>query len=192
MYSTRRRSECGCDDRAGLLTKGEPVVSFLYLNLMVMDGIFAVCRLGADATIPPWATASHFFSIMMNDNYTSWPCCLTEKCNQAVQRFSPRLTCSRSAISVSWRQVVPAGSARWHILARTGLVRLAVSWPCSRRPRRLRSASRVKRSRALLASNPTRDNPADGAPMASQEDPRPSPVGGGLFLQSPLDTGVMP
>jgi hypothetical protein len=56
---------------------------------------------------------------------------------------------------------------------RTGLTGSAFLWPCSRRPLRFRSTSRVKRSRALLASNPTRDRPADGAPRASPEDPRP-------------------
>jgi hypothetical protein len=38
-------------------------VSFRHLNLAVVDGTFAVCRLGADATIPAWATAVRFFSI---------------------------------------------------------------------------------------------------------------------------------
>lgn len=42
---------------------GESVVSFHRLNLTVMDGTFAVCRLGAVAPIPPWATAGSFFSI---------------------------------------------------------------------------------------------------------------------------------
>jgi hypothetical protein len=38
-------------------------VTFHHLNLIVVDGAFAICRLDADAPIPPWATASHFFSI---------------------------------------------------------------------------------------------------------------------------------
>jgi hypothetical protein len=38
-------------------------VSFQRLNLTVVDGTFAVCRLEADAPIPPWATAGLFFSI---------------------------------------------------------------------------------------------------------------------------------
>jgi hypothetical protein len=46
---------------------------------------------------------------------------------------------------------------------------------------RVRSSGRVKRSRALLASIPTRDNPADGAPMVHQGGPRPRWWSGGLF-----------
>jgi putative acetyltransferase len=32
-------------------------------TLLVLDDVFAVCRLSAGATIPPWATAGRFFSI---------------------------------------------------------------------------------------------------------------------------------
>ena len=38
-------------------------MSFHPLNLAVVDDTFAVCKLGADATIPAWATAGRFFSI---------------------------------------------------------------------------------------------------------------------------------
>jgi hypothetical protein len=38
-------------------------VSFHHLNLIVVEGILAVCRLGADTTIPPWTSASEFFPI---------------------------------------------------------------------------------------------------------------------------------
>jgi hypothetical protein len=38
-------------------------VSLHRLNLTVVDGIFAVCKLEGDAPIPPWATAGSFFSI---------------------------------------------------------------------------------------------------------------------------------
>lgn len=38
-------------------------MSFHHLNLVVVDGTFAICKLEADVPIPPWATASHFFSI---------------------------------------------------------------------------------------------------------------------------------
>ena len=33
------------------------------LTLLMLDGTFAICKLAADTPIPPWATASHFFSI---------------------------------------------------------------------------------------------------------------------------------
>jgi hypothetical protein len=33
------------------------------LTLLVADGAFAICRLGGEAPIPPWATAGRFFSI---------------------------------------------------------------------------------------------------------------------------------
>ena len=38
-------------------------MSFHHLNLIVVEGTFAICKLSADAPIPPWAAASHFFSI---------------------------------------------------------------------------------------------------------------------------------
>jgi len=44
------------------------------LNLTVVDGTFAVCRLGADATIPPWATAGSFFSITRTADELSIVC----------------------------------------------------------------------------------------------------------------------
>src|SRR6185437_6302828 len=37
-------------------------------------GTFAVCRLGADATIPPWATAGSFFSITRTADELSVVC----------------------------------------------------------------------------------------------------------------------
>jgi hypothetical protein len=49
-------------------------VSFHRLNLTVVDGTFAVCRLGAEATIPPWATAGHFFSITRTADELSVVC----------------------------------------------------------------------------------------------------------------------
>jgi hypothetical protein len=49
-------------------------VSFHHLNLTVVDGTFAVCRLGADAPIPPWATASQFFSITRTADELSIVC----------------------------------------------------------------------------------------------------------------------
>jgi hypothetical protein len=54
--------------------KRKPVVSFHRLNLIVVDGIFAVCRPGADATIPAWATAGHFFSITRTGDELSVVC----------------------------------------------------------------------------------------------------------------------
>jgi hypothetical protein len=49
-------------------------VSFYHLNLSVVDGIFAVCKLSADATIPAWATAGHFFSITRTADELSVVC----------------------------------------------------------------------------------------------------------------------
>jgi hypothetical protein len=49
-------------------------VSVHHLNLTVVDGIFAVCRLGADATIPAWATAGRFFSITRTADELSIVC----------------------------------------------------------------------------------------------------------------------
>jgi hypothetical protein len=57
-----------------LLTKGEPVVSFHHLNLIVVEGTFAICRLGADAPIPPWAAAGSFFSITRTADELSVVC----------------------------------------------------------------------------------------------------------------------
>ena len=38
-------------------------MSFHHLNLTVVDGIFAVCRLEPDTPIPVWSTADDFYSI---------------------------------------------------------------------------------------------------------------------------------
>jgi hypothetical protein len=38
-------------------------MAFHQLTLLVVDEAFAICRLGNDASIPPWATAGQFFSI---------------------------------------------------------------------------------------------------------------------------------
>jgi hypothetical protein len=43
--------------------------------LTFVDGTFAVCRLGADATIPAWATPGHFFSITRTADELSVVCC---------------------------------------------------------------------------------------------------------------------
>jgi hypothetical protein len=49
-------------------------VSFYQLNLIVVEGTFAVCRLGADATVPLWASASEFFSITRTADELSIVC----------------------------------------------------------------------------------------------------------------------
>ena len=38
-------------------------MAFQQLTLIVVDGVFAVCRLEPGASIPSWATAGDFFSI---------------------------------------------------------------------------------------------------------------------------------
>ena len=47
---------------------------FHQLNLIVIEGTFAICKLGADATIPPCATASNFFSITRTADELSIVC----------------------------------------------------------------------------------------------------------------------
>jgi hypothetical protein len=49
-------------------------VSLHRLNLTVVDGAFAVCRLEADAPIPPWATAGSFSSITRTADELSVVC----------------------------------------------------------------------------------------------------------------------
>jgi hypothetical protein len=49
-------------------------VSFRHLNLTLMGGTFAVCRLGADATVPPWATTGYLFSITRTADELSVVC----------------------------------------------------------------------------------------------------------------------
>jgi hypothetical protein len=43
-------------------------------TLIVMDGVFAICRLGGDASIPDWATASDFYSITRSADELSVVC----------------------------------------------------------------------------------------------------------------------
>jgi putative acetyltransferase len=45
------------------------------LNLMLLSDTFAVCRLGSDAPIPPWATAGGLFSITRTADELSVVCC---------------------------------------------------------------------------------------------------------------------
>jgi hypothetical protein len=49
-------------------------MAFRPLALIVVDGIFAVCRLEPDAPIPPWATAGNFFSITRTGDELSVVC----------------------------------------------------------------------------------------------------------------------
>ncbi len=49
-------------------------MSFRHLNLALVGGTFAVCRLGADAAVPPWATAGHLFSITRTPDELSVVC----------------------------------------------------------------------------------------------------------------------
>ena len=45
-----------------------------HLNLIVVDGTFAICRLGGGSPIPPWATAGPFFSITRTADELSVVC----------------------------------------------------------------------------------------------------------------------
>lgn len=49
-------------------------MSFHRLNLTVVDGTFAVCRLAAEGPIPPWTTAGSFFSITRTADELSIVC----------------------------------------------------------------------------------------------------------------------
>jgi len=44
------------------------------LHLQVLPQTFAVCRLPADADVPPWAVAGRFFSITRTEDETSVVC----------------------------------------------------------------------------------------------------------------------
>lgn len=49
-------------------------MDFQQLALIVVDGIFAVCRLEPDAPMPPWATAGNYFSITRTADELSVVC----------------------------------------------------------------------------------------------------------------------
>jgi hypothetical protein len=49
-------------------------VGFQQLTLLVLDGTFAICRLGGDSPIPSWAAAGHFFSITRTADELSIVC----------------------------------------------------------------------------------------------------------------------
>ena len=49
-------------------------MAFQQLTLIVVDGVFAVCRLEPDAPMPPWATAGNFFSITRTTEELSIVC----------------------------------------------------------------------------------------------------------------------
>src|SRR5262249_53205645 len=55
-------------------TIGKPSVTTHRLTLILVEGRFAICRLGVDATIPPWITASHFVSITRTADELSIVC----------------------------------------------------------------------------------------------------------------------
>src|SRR6516225_12245128 len=44
------------------------------MTLLLVDNTFAICRLGGDSTLPPWATASPFFSITRTADELSVVC----------------------------------------------------------------------------------------------------------------------
>lgn len=44
------------------------------LSLLILDGTFAVCRLGPDAAVPTWASAGEFFSITRTTEELSIVC----------------------------------------------------------------------------------------------------------------------
>jgi hypothetical protein len=56
-----------------MLTR-EPEVAMQQLTLLVLDGTFAICKLGSDAPVPPWATAGQFLSITRTADELSIVC----------------------------------------------------------------------------------------------------------------------
>jgi hypothetical protein len=57
-----------------LCSAGEPNVAVQQLTLLGVDDTFAVCKLAGDSPIPPWATASDFFSITRTADELSVVC----------------------------------------------------------------------------------------------------------------------
>ena len=57
------------------LREREPDMAFHQLTLLLLDDIFAVCKLGGDASLSPWATAGDFFSITRTADELSVVCC---------------------------------------------------------------------------------------------------------------------
>jgi hypothetical protein len=49
-------------------------MTFRQLTLIVVDDIFAICRLASDAPIPTWATASDLFSVTRTADELSVVC----------------------------------------------------------------------------------------------------------------------
>jgi len=60
-----------------------------------VDGTFAICRLAAEATIPPWASAGKFVSITRTADELSIVCC-QDAVPQGVQ-YEPGWRCFRVA-----------------------------------------------------------------------------------------------
>ena len=49
-------------------------MAFRQLTLIMVADTFAICRLGSDASIPPWATTGEFFSITRTADELSVVC----------------------------------------------------------------------------------------------------------------------
>ena len=104
-----------------LVRKGEPEVAFQQLTLLVVDGMFAVCRLGGDAPIPLWATARRFFSITRTADELSVDC-RQDDVPEGIQ-------CERSGAVCGWLGSSRSSSSpRWTApLAEAGISVFAVS-----------------------------------------------------------------
>jgi hypothetical protein len=46
------------------------------LRLLEVDGTFAICKMGAEAPVPPWAAAGPFCSVTRTADELSVVCCL--------------------------------------------------------------------------------------------------------------------
>src|SRR5262249_19865563 len=55
-------------------TAGERTAAAGQRTLVVLDGTFAVCKLGVGSSIPPWATAGDFFSVTRTADELSAVC----------------------------------------------------------------------------------------------------------------------
>ena len=52
----------------------DPSVAFRQLSLVVLDGTFAICRLGSDSSLPPWATVAGLYSFTRTADELSIVC----------------------------------------------------------------------------------------------------------------------
>ena len=76
MCNIRLRSGFECEHFVAVFRKlvGEVIMAFRQLTLILVEDAFAICRLGSDAPIPPWATVGEFSSITRTADELSVVC----------------------------------------------------------------------------------------------------------------------